>query len=223
MTTTEHDYTAQARQAIEIVCAGNLSRIEEFYRPDFVDHINDMTFHGYDGGRESVAFYKTIFKNLRMAAEEQITEGNRVASRWVLNGTYHGRMVTLRGITVSRFGTPTRSVSYANSASFERSSWAWKSSHAGSSCPKARLGRAGCRRPSHPHRSLPSQMVIGERIAGHPEGITHSSSDRASSRHISRALGRSCVLLGVAEPGENIRCVALRWKHQMEDPGAGYT
>jgi predicted ester cyclase len=103
MNTTEHDYAAQARQAIEIVCAGDLSRIEEFYRPDFVDHINDMTFHGYDGGRESVAFYMTIFENLRMAAEEQITEGNRVASRWVLNGTYHGRPVTLRGITISRF------------------------------------------------------------------------------------------------------------------------
>ncbi len=103
MTTTEHDYTAQARQAIEIVCAGDLSRMEEFYRPDFVDHINDMTFHGYDGGRESVAFYMTIFKNLRMGADEQITEGNRVASRWVLNGAYHGRPVTLRGITISRF------------------------------------------------------------------------------------------------------------------------
>ena len=62
-----------------------------------------MTFHGYDGGRESVAFYKTIFKNLRMAAEEQITEGNRVASRWILDGTYHGRSITLRGITISRF------------------------------------------------------------------------------------------------------------------------
>jgi predicted ester cyclase len=103
MTTTEHDYAAKARRAIEIVCAGDLSRMEEFYRPDFVDHINDMTFHGYDGGRESVAFYLTIFKNLRMAAEEQITDGNRVASRWVLNGTYRSRQITLRGITISRF------------------------------------------------------------------------------------------------------------------------
>jgi predicted ester cyclase len=102
MTTTEHDYTTRARQAIEIVCAGDLSRMEEFYRPDFVDHINEMTFQGYDGGRESVAFYMTIFKNLSMGTEEQITEGNCVASRWVLHSTYHGRSVTLRGITISR-------------------------------------------------------------------------------------------------------------------------
>ncbi|HUB36810.1 MAG TPA: ester cyclase [Solirubrobacteraceae bacterium] len=110
MTTTEHDYRAQARQAIEIVCAGDLSRMEEFYRPDFVDHINDMTFHGYHGGRESVTFYLTIFKNLRMDAEEQITEGNRVASRWVLNGTYRRRPITLQGITISRFAEDGRIV-----------------------------------------------------------------------------------------------------------------
>jgi predicted ester cyclase len=104
MTTTEHDYTTLARRAIEIVCAGDLSRIEEFYRPDLVDHVNDMSFHGYDGGRESVAFYTALFENLRMGTEEQVTEGNRVASRWLLTGTYRGRSVTLRGITISRFG-----------------------------------------------------------------------------------------------------------------------
>jgi len=108
MTTTEHDHAAQARQAIEIVCAGDLSRIEEFYDPNFTDHINGMTFHGYDGGRESVSFYRALFKNLRMAAEEQIAEGNRVASRWVLRGSYHGRPITLRGITISRFAADGR-------------------------------------------------------------------------------------------------------------------
>jgi predicted ester cyclase len=110
MTTTQHDFAAQARQAIEIVCSGDLSRIEEFYSPDFVDHINDMTFHGYEGGRESLAFYKTLFKDYRMGVEEQVTEGHRVASRWVLNGTYHGRTVALRGITISSFGEDGRTL-----------------------------------------------------------------------------------------------------------------
>jgi predicted ester cyclase len=100
MTTAEHDYAAQARQAIEIVAQASLALRSS---TDFVDHINDMTFYRYDGGRESVAFYKTIFKNLRMSTEEKVTEGNRVASRWVINGTYHGRPITLRGITISHF------------------------------------------------------------------------------------------------------------------------
>jgi predicted ester cyclase len=103
MTTSEYDYAAHARQAIEIVCSGDLSRMEEFYHPDLVDHVNDMVFHGYAGGRESVAFYVKLFDDLRMGTEEQIAEGGRVASRWVLNGVYHGRPVTLRGITMSRF------------------------------------------------------------------------------------------------------------------------
>lgn len=115
MTTTdhtaiEHDHAAQARRAIEIVCTGDLTRMEEFYAPDFVDHINDMTFHGYQGGQESVAFYRAIFKNLRMGVEEQISEGNRVASRWFLNGTYRGRTVALRGTTISRFAQDGRIV-----------------------------------------------------------------------------------------------------------------
>lgn len=101
--TTEHDYATTARNAIEIVCTGNLSRMPDFYNPDFIDHVNDTTFHGYKGGEESVVFYRAIFKQLQMRAEEQITEGNRVATRWVLTGTYHGRSVTLRGTTISRF------------------------------------------------------------------------------------------------------------------------
>ncbi len=108
--TTEHDHAAQARQAIEIVCAGDVSRMEEFYSPGFVDHVNDMTFHGYEGGRESLAFYGTLFKSYRMGVEEQVTEGNRVASRWVLNGSYHGRAVVLRGITISHLDEDGRTV-----------------------------------------------------------------------------------------------------------------
>jgi predicted ester cyclase len=107
---TRHDYAAQARQAIEIVCSGDVSRMEEFYSPDFVDHVNDMTFHGYEGGRESLAFYKTLFPHYSKGVEEQVAEGNRVASRWVLNGTYHGRAVALRGITISRLDEDGRTV-----------------------------------------------------------------------------------------------------------------
>ena len=110
MTTTETDYAAQARRAIEIVCSGDVSRMEEFYSPDFVDHINDMTFRGYEGGRESLAFYANLFSEYRMGVEEQVAEGNRVASRWVLHGKYHGRAVVLRGITISRLGEDGRTL-----------------------------------------------------------------------------------------------------------------
>jgi predicted ester cyclase len=110
MTSTTHPYPDLARQAIEIVCAGDLTRMEELYSPDFVDHVNDMTFHGYAGGRESVAFYVNLFEDLRMGVQEQVAEGDRVASRWVMHGTYRGRTVALRGITISRFAADGRIV-----------------------------------------------------------------------------------------------------------------
>jgi hypothetical protein len=92
----------RAREAIEIVCTGNLSRVADHYSPDFVDHVNDMTFHGHEGARESVGLYLAIFKDMSINVEEQVTEGNRVASRWTLHGRYRGRAVEMRGIVISR-------------------------------------------------------------------------------------------------------------------------
>jgi len=58
-----------------------------------------------------------------MGVEEQVTEGNRVASRWVLTGTYHRRAIRLRGITISRFGQDGRALEdhgHSDSISFLR-------------------------------------------------------------------------------------------------------
>jgi predicted ester cyclase len=97
------DITRHAREAIEIACSGDLSRIEDYYSERFVDHVNETTLYGHDGARESVSFYTKLFADLRFEIEEQLTEGDRVASRYTLHGNYHGRPVALRGITISRF------------------------------------------------------------------------------------------------------------------------
>jgi hypothetical protein len=58
-----------------------------------------------------------------MGVEEQISEDNRVASRWILTGTYRGRLVVLRGITISHFGEDGRTVEdrgHTDSLSFIR-------------------------------------------------------------------------------------------------------
>jgi ketosteroid isomerase-like protein len=128
MTTNQIDhnqtnYAAQAQCAIEIVCSGDLSRIAECYHPDFVDHVNDMTFHGHEGARESVGFYLALLKDLKIGVDEQITEGDRVASRWTVGGSYHGRTVTLRGITISCFAEDGRTIEdrgYTDSLSLPR-------------------------------------------------------------------------------------------------------
>jgi hypothetical protein len=98
----ERDPTSQARGAIEIVCSGDISRVGEFYSTDFVDHANDKVHVGHDGLMESYRFYRSIFDGgWRFEVVDQITEGDRVASRWVIHATCRGRKIALPGMTMS--------------------------------------------------------------------------------------------------------------------------
>jgi predicted ester cyclase len=101
---TQPTHTETARRALEDVCSGkNLQRIPEIYHPDFVDHVNGLEYRGHDGARRSVTLYLELFPDLSFVVDEQVSEGDRVASRWTLRGTHRGRSVTLRGIVISRF------------------------------------------------------------------------------------------------------------------------
>lgn len=92
-----------AREAIENICSGKrMEEAADFYDSDFTDHVNELVFHGIEGVHRSVAAYQRLFADLRFVVEEQVTEGNRVASRWTLHGTHRGRQVRLTGITISR-------------------------------------------------------------------------------------------------------------------------
>ena len=103
-TAIESAQTATARRALEEVCSGkNLGGIPHVYHPEFVDHVNALEYRGHEGARRSVALYLELFPDLRFVVDEQVSEGDRVASRWTLHGTHRGRGVTLRGIVISRF------------------------------------------------------------------------------------------------------------------------
>jgi ubiquinone/menaquinone biosynthesis C-methylase UbiE/predicted ester cyclase len=103
-TATAADQNETARRALEEVCSGrDLEGIASVYHPEFVDHVNRLTYRGHEGARRSVALYLELFPDLRFDVEEQVSEGDRVASRWTLRGTHRGRQVELRGIVISRF------------------------------------------------------------------------------------------------------------------------
>ena len=93
----------KAKEAIEVVCPGGLDRMEEFYSPDFHDHVNTMEFHGFDGARESVALYRRLLADLKFTVDRTVSEGDYVATRWTMTGTHRGRPVKLTGNTLSRF------------------------------------------------------------------------------------------------------------------------
>jgi steroid delta-isomerase-like uncharacterized protein len=99
-----NDRQAHARRALEDVSArGDLDAARQLYAADFIDHVNRREFHGQEGIAESVALYCGVFPDLAIRVDDQITEGDRVVSRWTLEGTHHGRRVTLPGITINRF------------------------------------------------------------------------------------------------------------------------
>jgi predicted ester cyclase len=101
---TTTDQTEIARLALEEVCSGrDLGGIARVYHPDFVDHVNGITHHGHEGARRSVALYMEFFPDLRFTVDDQVSQGDRVASRWTLRGSHRGREVELRGIVISRF------------------------------------------------------------------------------------------------------------------------
>jgi predicted ester cyclase len=98
------DELTHAKTALEQVCArGDLERARELYADDFIDHVNALEFRGQEGIARSVAMYRAMFPDLRIDVVDQVADGDRVVSRWVLNGTHRGRRVTLPGITISRF------------------------------------------------------------------------------------------------------------------------
>jgi predicted ester cyclase len=94
-----------ARDAIERVCSGSdLSAAVGVYSQAFRDHVNGRDYVGHEGIRQSLALYQLVFRDgdLRIRVEEQVSEGDKVVSRWVAEGHNRGRPISTWGIVISR-------------------------------------------------------------------------------------------------------------------------
>src|SRR2546423_9035678 len=88
-----------ARTALEQVCArGDMALAPRCYADDFADHVGRLEYRGLEGVRRSTALYRALFDDLSFDVVDQVAEGDRVASRFVLTGTNRGRRVRLWGI-----------------------------------------------------------------------------------------------------------------------------
>jgi predicted ester cyclase len=99
------DRTDLARHALEQVCSGSdASAAVGVYSPDFHDHVNAREYHGHEGIRQSLGLYQLVFNDgdMRIHVEDQVSEGERVASRWVAEGHNRGRPIRIWGIVISR-------------------------------------------------------------------------------------------------------------------------
>lgn len=128
------DLAANAKGALERVCSGKgLDSPSRYYSHEFVDHVNDMKFHGLEGTRQSVELYTKVLSDLDIVVEEQLTEGDRVTSRFVVLGKSFGKRVRFNGITISRFkeGLIVEDWSVTDTLGMLRQLGAWRSALVG--------------------------------------------------------------------------------------------
>ncbi len=96
---------AAARIAFEVWSRGDLDRLDEILAPEAVHH-DPYDPHGAEGlaaMKESITRLRGKYPDFQMTVEDQVAEGDKVATRWIATMTQLGTQVTLKGITLDRF------------------------------------------------------------------------------------------------------------------------
>jgi steroid delta-isomerase-like uncharacterized protein len=97
----------------EVFNQGKLELLDELAAQDSVGHDAAMPepTTGPEGMKRLIGNYRTAFPDIRFTIEDQVAEGDRVATRWTARGTHEGdlwgisptgRQSTVTGITIDR-------------------------------------------------------------------------------------------------------------------------
>jgi steroid delta-isomerase-like uncharacterized protein len=101
------------RELFVEVWKGNLDVIDEHIAPDYVGHdpSEPDVIRGPGGFRAFAQKYLAAFPDSKITVDDQIMEGDKVATRWTARGTQTGEIagiaptgkeVTVTGLTISR-------------------------------------------------------------------------------------------------------------------------
>jgi steroid delta-isomerase-like uncharacterized protein len=101
------------RRLLEEPWTGNLRVVDELIDPKYIGYDPSIPepLRGPDGFKENVATYLAAYSDARITVDEQIAEGDKVATRWTGRGTHDGdlmgvsptgKKVTVSGLTFSR-------------------------------------------------------------------------------------------------------------------------
>ena len=89
----------------------NLALVDELCTTNHVFHNPPTTLNGREEFKQLVSLYLTAFPDARFIVEDEIAEGDRVASRYTFRGTHKGdlmgiaptgKQVTVTGIIINR-------------------------------------------------------------------------------------------------------------------------
>jgi steroid delta-isomerase-like uncharacterized protein len=104
---------AIVRRLFEEPWKGNLSVVDELTASEYIAHDPALPepLRGPEGVKEFVSAYLVAFPDARITVEQQLAEGDLVATRWSARGTHEGELmdleptgkkVTVTGLTMSR-------------------------------------------------------------------------------------------------------------------------
>ena len=76
----------------EIVNKGELSLVDEVLAGDYVYHFPTHDIKGPEGFKEFVTSMRRAFPDLHVTIEDLIAEGDKVAARVIMRGTFEGEL-----------------------------------------------------------------------------------------------------------------------------------
>jgi steroid delta-isomerase-like uncharacterized protein len=109
----EKDNKAIMRQFWSVWEQGNIDLLDELLAPEYVNHTfatPDLP-SGPEGVKEVVSMFRSGVPDLRVVIEDMIAEGDKVATRYALEGTHSGdlfgvaptgRQLSIKSMTVER-------------------------------------------------------------------------------------------------------------------------
>ena len=113
MSVTQETNKALVRHFLEAQAKGNLNVIDEVLTPHFVDH-DRLPGQAPDreGYKRAIAEYHAAFSNVRFLVEDQVAEGEKVVTRFIVRATHDlgelmgvapsGREVTYKAMAIHR-------------------------------------------------------------------------------------------------------------------------
>jgi steroid delta-isomerase-like uncharacterized protein len=110
---SEENKTVARRAFEDHFNTGNLDLGEEIFTPGYVNHDPSLPDFGSgpEAANQAVRLYRNAFPDARITVEDQVAEGDKVATRWSARGTHQGELtgvgptgnrVEITGITISR-------------------------------------------------------------------------------------------------------------------------
>ena len=90
---TEENKAIVRRVIDEMVNNGDLGVADEVLSSDYIYHFVTHDIQGPEGLKEFISMMRTAFPDLHVTIEDLIAEGDTVAARFIMRGTFKGELM----------------------------------------------------------------------------------------------------------------------------------